>query len=103
MEDRDRFWKITFEEIGRYDIPATIDYILHTTNHTKLHYIGHSQGCATFFVMLSELPEYNKKIKMMHALAPAVYMNHAASPVFRVAELFPTVVQVRSIKISVLF
>lgn len=29
------------------------------------------------------MPEYNAKIKMMHALAPVAYMNNAASPVMR--------------------
>lgn len=33
--------------------------------------------------MCSERPEYNEKIKMMHALAPVAYMNNAASPVMR--------------------
>lgn len=33
--------------------------------------------------MLSEKPEYNKKIEMMHAMAPAVYLSHLKSPVIR--------------------
>lgn len=44
--------------------------------------------------MCSERPEYNKKIKMMHALAPVAYMNNAVSPVLRVAELVPSALQV---------
>lgn len=46
--------------------------------------------------MCSERPEYNKKIKMMHALAPVAYMNNAISPVLRVAELVPSALQVSS-------
>lgn len=38
------FWNFSWHEIGIYDIPATIDYILEQTNQTKLSYVGHSQG-----------------------------------------------------------
>lgn len=46
--------------------------------------------------MCSERPEYNAKIKMMHALAPVAFMDHAASPVVRVTEPFPNALQVSS-------
>lgn len=61
-------------EIGKYDLPATIDYILQTTNYSRLHYIGHSQGTTSFFVAMSERPEYNEKILLMVAMAPPVFM-----------------------------
>lgn len=51
-----------------------IDYILTATNRSSLHYVGHSQGCTSFFVMLALRPEYNAKIASMHAMAPPVYM-----------------------------
>lgn len=44
--------------------------------------------------MCSELPQYNEKVKLMHALAPVGYMNNAVSPVLRVAELVPSALQV---------
>lgn len=78
-----------------------IDYVLATTNQTQLHYIGHSQGTTSFFVMCSERPEYNEKIKLMHALAPVGYMNNAVSPVLRVAELVPTALQVSFLQVRV--
>lgn len=57
-----QFWDFSWHEIGVYDIPATIDYILKYTNQTKLSYVGHSQGVTCFYVTMSELPEYNDKI-----------------------------------------
>ncbi len=33
-----------WDEIGMYDIPACINYILKVTNREKLIYIGHSMG-----------------------------------------------------------
>lgn len=44
-------------------------------NYTELHYIGHSQGCTVFFVMITERPEYNSKITSMTALAPAAFVG----------------------------
>ncbi|KAL1414719.1 hypothetical protein MTO96_000837 [Rhipicephalus appendiculatus] len=33
------------------------------------------------FGLLADRPEYNKKIKLLHALAPAVFMGHMTAPV----------------------
>ena len=30
-----RFWKYSFQQMGHYDLPAVIDYILKTTNQSK--------------------------------------------------------------------
>ena len=37
------FWDFTFHEMGKYDLPANIDYILAKTGYDQLHYVGHSQ------------------------------------------------------------
>ncbi|XP_058120152.1 lipase 1 [Anopheles ziemanni] len=74
------FWKFSWHEIGYYDIPAMIDYILESTGHDQLHYVGHSQGTTGFFVMASTRPEYNAKVIQMQALAPVAYMEHMKSP-----------------------
>jgi len=41
-EDEDRFWDISFEEMGYYDYPAMINYALSVTNEKKLVFIAHS-------------------------------------------------------------
>uniref|UniRef100_A0AAR5P0H5 AB hydrolase-1 domain-containing protein n=1 Tax=Dendroctonus ponderosae TaxID=77166 RepID=A0AAR5P0H5_DENPD len=84
--DRDmkKFWRFSFHEIGYYDLPATIDYILNITGKEKLHFIGHSQGTTTFFVMVAEKPEYNNKINVMVGLAPSVLLSHIREPTIRV-------------------
>jgi pimeloyl-ACP methyl ester carboxylesterase len=38
------FWQFTWEELGTYDTPAMIDYILKETGAAKINYIGHSEG-----------------------------------------------------------
>lgn len=79
-----RFWAFSWDEIGYYDLPAMIDYVLKKTGRTSLNYIGYSQGTTSFFVMTSLRPEYNKKIKSMHALAPVAFMSNVINPFLRV-------------------
>ncbi|XP_069358092.1 lipase 3-like [Maniola hyperantus] len=78
-----QFWKFSWEEIGLYDLPAMIDYVLSTTANEKLYYIGHSQGTTAFFAMLALKPEYNFKVNMMFALAPIAWISNAKSPIFK--------------------
>lgn len=73
------FWKFSIHEIGKYDLPAAVDYILATSKRTSLHYVGHSQGTAVFLIFLSERPQYNKVILTSHLLAPVAFMAHGTS------------------------
>uniref|UniRef100_A0A182P4Y6 Lipase n=1 Tax=Anopheles epiroticus TaxID=199890 RepID=A0A182P4Y6_9DIPT len=81
-EERE-FWDFTFHEIGLYDLPAMVDHVLVQTGQSQLHYIGHSQGTTMFFVLNSLRPEYNRKFRLMHALAPAVFLSHLQNPLLR--------------------
>ncbi|KAJ8728241.1 hypothetical protein PYW08_016626 [Mythimna loreyi] len=74
------FWDFSWDEIGRYDLPAIIDYVLDTKNQTQLIYVGHSQGSTVFFVMASELPAYNDKISLMVALSAPTAIPNIKSP-----------------------
>ncbi|KAL6267748.1 hypothetical protein P5V15_000819 [Pogonomyrmex californicus] len=82
-----------WHEIGYYDLPAMIDYILEKTGHSKLYYIGYSQGAATFYVMGSERPEYNAKVKGMISLAPAVFLGNQRSPLLKFLIYFNTILE----------
>lgn len=76
-DDKDSgFWDFSWYEMGIYDNPAVIDYILKRTGFRKLHYIGYSQGATSLLVLLSEKPEYNDKIIMASLMAPVGYMGH---------------------------
>ncbi|CAK9822142.1 Lipase 3 [Anthophora retusa] len=82
-KDRE-FWNFSWHEIGYYDLPATIDYILEQTGHTELKYVGYSQGTTAFYVMASEKSEYNQKVKGMISLAPIAFLSNHRSPLLRV-------------------
>ncbi|XP_044735390.1 lipase 3-like isoform X2 [Chrysoperla carnea] len=74
------FWDFSFDEMGAYDLPVMIDYVLNYTNQEYVTFIGHSQGSTAFFALLSERPEYNDKIKLAINFAPAVYLSSAQNP-----------------------
>lgn len=94
-DEKEDFWDFSFHDIGYYDAPATIDYILAATGEEKLFYIGHSQGTTTFFVMASERPEYNEKIRLMVALAPVAYMTNFPNPLLKLVAQNQQILQVQ--------
>ncbi|GFX98849.1 hypothetical protein TNCV_1504251 [Trichonephila clavipes] len=77
----DAFWDFSFDEMGAYDLPAMIDHVLNVTHQDRLAYIGHSQGTTAAFALLSENPEYNKKVKVFIALAPVASGIHITNVV----------------------
>ncbi|GLG93106.1 Lipase [Gryllus bimaculatus] len=82
-----KFWNFDWHEVGLYDLPASIDYVLEQTGEEKLFYAGHSMGTTAFWVMTTQRPQYNDKIRAMFALAPIAYMGHMTSPFFQLLSL----------------
>ena len=42
--DKKVFWDYSFEDMGKYDQPALLNFVLSKTGAKTLSYIGHSQG-----------------------------------------------------------
>lgn len=93
---RKLFWNFSWHEIGMFDLPAMIDYVLSSnTDFKKIHYIGHSQGTTVFYVMTSMRPEYNEKILLMNALAPVAFLENLQSTYHRILHQFQPLIKVR--------
>ncbi|KAH8284991.1 hypothetical protein KR054_003506, partial [Drosophila jambulina] len=78
-----RFWQFSWHEIGIYDLPATVDYVLARTGQRQLHYVGHSQGTTVLLVLLSQRPEYNARFANAALMAPVAFLKHLSSPPLR--------------------
>lgn len=65
--------------MGKYDLPATIDYVLQITYSDQVFCIGHSMGTAIFFVMASVRPEYNSKVKAFFSAGTGIYLENMTS------------------------
>lgn len=50
--------------------------------------MGYSQGTTAFYVMASEKPEYNRKIKGMVSLAPVAFLSNQRSPLLKLVVHF---------------
>ncbi|XP_016076211.1 PREDICTED: gastric triacylglycerol lipase [Miniopterus natalensis] len=83
------FWAFSFDEMAKYDLPATIDFILKKTGQEKLHYVGHSQGTTIGFIAFSTNATLAKRIEVFHALAPIVSLKHTKSPIKKLALIPP--------------
>lgn len=82
----------SFHELGVYDLPAVIDFILKITEYSKLDVVGYSLGATVSFACLSDKPEYNDKINKLALIAPAT--NFATSPVAAVVKQFSEILLV---------
>lgn len=82
--DSREFWNFSWHEIGFYDVPAMVDYVLNVTEASSTFYIGHSQGTTALIVMLSEHSEYNKKITQAHLMSPSAFETNLPHPMVRV-------------------
>lgn len=65
----------SMHEMGIFDLPATVDYILEKTNRQKLSIIGYSMGGLISFVFLSTRKEYNDKVGLNVCFAPVCSFN----------------------------
>ncbi|XP_004701418.3 gastric triacylglycerol lipase-like [Echinops telfairi] len=70
------FWAFSFDEMAKYDLPASINFIIKKTGQDQIHYVGHSQGTLTAFIAFSYIPGLAQKIKTFFALAPVFYLGH---------------------------
>lgn len=89
-----KFWDFSWHEIGVYDLPAMIDRVLEETGAEKIYYVGHSQGTTAFYVMTSEKPKYNDKIRIMVSLAPIAYMGNLPNIFFKILSYFDGIIGV---------
>ncbi|KAF6215689.1 hypothetical protein GE061_000020 [Apolygus lucorum] len=74
--DDPKLWDFGIHEMGVYDLPAMIDYILEKTNENQISYVGHSQGTTIFYIMASMRPEYQSKVLVSSSLAPVAFLDN---------------------------
>ncbi|XP_039191862.1 lipase member M-like isoform X1 [Crotalus tigris] len=85
--DQEEFWNFSFHEMAIYDIPATINFILHKTKQDSLYYIGHSQGASLGLITFSAFPQLALKTKLLVCLAPPYTMKDLKGPAKYILQL----------------
>jgi pimeloyl-ACP methyl ester carboxylesterase len=78
----DQFWDFSWEDMGNYDLPAMLNYVLQTSGRPTLSYIGHSEGTTQAFVGFSVNQDLARKVSYFGALAPVAFLGDTTSVVF---------------------
>ncbi|GLH04066.1 Lipase 3 [Gryllus bimaculatus] len=79
-----RFWRFSWHEMGMYDTPAMVDYVLKETGREKLIHVAHSMGNNIYYVMLSNKPEYVNKFRLKIDIAPSVFWDNMKAPIGKI-------------------
>lgn len=70
------FWKFSYSDFAKYDVPAVVDYVLNATGRESVGYVGHSQGTYMMWGTLATYEKYNKVVKPIIQLAPSFGFKH---------------------------
>uniref|UniRef100_A0A8D0EKE8 Partial AB-hydrolase lipase domain-containing protein n=1 Tax=Strix occidentalis caurina TaxID=311401 RepID=A0A8D0EKE8_STROC len=81
------FWQFSFDEIGKYDIPAELYFIMNKTGQKDVYYVGHSEASTAGFIAFSTYPELAQRVKVFFALGPAATITYATSPLVTLTRL----------------
>nr|XP_003409296.2 lipase member K [Loxodonta africana] len=87
------YWAFSLDEMAKYDLPATVNFIVEKTGQERLFYVGHSQGTTIAFIAFSTNPELAKRIKIFFALAPVVTVKYTQCPMKSFATLSSQIVK----------
>lgn len=80
----EEFWSFSQEQMGLYDLPANIDFVLAQTGQESLTYVGHSQGTTQMLLGASLEPAYFQgRVNLFVALAPVAQLHNVEVPVFK--------------------
>uniref|UniRef100_A0A8R1UWT9 Partial AB-hydrolase lipase domain-containing protein n=1 Tax=Pristionchus pacificus TaxID=54126 RepID=A0A8R1UWT9_PRIPA len=93
-DNNDNYWNFSWHEMGEYDFPAMIDYILEVTQRPNLFLVGHSQGSHAFIIATNHYPEIQRKVKHHFAMAPSLSSFHLRSFIIRLATVQPQLVTI---------
>ncbi|KAH0623579.1 hypothetical protein JD844_006493 [Phrynosoma platyrhinos] len=80
-------YKLSYDHMAKYDLPAFINFALQKTGQEQVYYIAHSQGTTMAFLAFSTNPHLAAKIKLFVALAPVATIKHARTPLAKLSLL----------------
>ncbi|XP_058398659.1 lipase member J-like isoform X1 [Diceros bicornis minor] len=91
--DSKEFWAFSFDEMAKYDLPASIDFIVKQTGQEEIFYVGHSQGTTIAFITFSTIPKIAERIKIFFALAPVFSIKYSKSTLIKMAYKLKSVIK----------
>jgi len=78
------FWNFDWEDMGTKDTPAVINYILKETGHSKINYMGHSEGTSQILAGASVMPDfYREKMNLCMLVASPSSMANTDGAIYK--------------------
>ncbi|CAG0895845.1 unnamed protein product [Cyprideis torosa] len=80
------YWSFSFDEHGKYDIPAMINHVKESTGQEKMFYVAHSMGTMMFWVANHYYgQEFANNFIAMFGLGPVSQLQNMVSPLRYIA------------------
>ena len=79
-----KYFDFTWDEMGKFDLPANLDYIISHSEFDKAFYVGHSQGTTQFFVAADVMENIGDKVAGFIGIGPVMYVGNLYSPFLRI-------------------
>mmetsp|Transcript_6606 Transcript_6606/g.7352 ORF Transcript_6606/g.7352 Transcript_6606/m.7352 type:complete len:406 (-) Transcript_6606:42-1259(-) len=83
FDSSSKFFDFSWDEMGKYDVTANLNYVISHSNYDKAFYVGHSQGVTQFFVASDVISDLGDKIAGFIGLGPVMYVGNMYSLFFR--------------------
>ncbi|CAG0892516.1 unnamed protein product [Cyprideis torosa] len=85
ISDKD-YWNFSFDEHGKYDVPAMVNHVKESTGQEKMFYVGHSMGTMMFWVAHHYYgQEFANNFIAMFGLGPVSQLQNMVSPLRYIA------------------
>ncbi|KAK0412035.1 hypothetical protein QR680_005995 [Steinernema hermaphroditum] len=72
----EEFWEFSWDEMAKYDLPASIEVVLQRTAQSFLYYVAHSQGTTMLFARNSVDGTLKAKVRKHFALGPVATFKY---------------------------
>ncbi|KAE8915562.1 hypothetical protein PF010_g4018 [Phytophthora fragariae] len=85
----DAFWDFSWEDMGRFDLPAMLNHALEVSGRDTLALVGHSEGTTQAFVAFSENQTLAQSVSYFAALVPVAWLGHTKAKALKfVAKIY---------------
>lgn len=89
----DAFWRFSWDEMAKYDLPAMIELVVNVTKQPKVFYVGHSQGTMIMFAQLSRSSAFAARIRHFFAMGPVATLGHLQSKPIKIMSAFQNLIE----------
>ncbi|KAG6614632.1 putative triacylglycerol lipase [Phytophthora cinnamomi] len=85
----DEFWDFSWQDMGRFDLPAMLNHVVQVSGQDTVALVGHSEGTTQAFVAFSENQTLAQSVSYFAALAPVAWLSNTKAKALKfVAKIY---------------